>query len=71
MAASKQDFESSIKSLELIVDKLNDSNTSLEESLELFEKGIKLSKDCTKTLENARQRIILLTEKENEEINDD
>ena len=40
--------------------------TFLDESVKLFEKGIKLSDDCRKTLENARQKIITLTEAEKE-----
>ena len=42
----------------------------LYESVKLFEKGIKLSDDCRKMLQNARQKIVTLTEAE-KEANDD
>ena len=45
---------------------LESGDISLDESVKLFEKGIKLSDDCRKTLENVRQKIITLTEAEKE-----
>lgn len=71
MADTNKDFESSLKKLELIVEKLNDGSTSLEESIELFEQGIGLSKECSQKLEKARQKIIMLSDAENEENNND
>ena len=58
------DFEKSLNELEKIVEKLQNGDISLDESIELFEKGIELSKDCRQTLENARQKITSLTEEE-------
>ena len=58
------DFEKSLDELEKIVEKLQNGDISLDESIELFEKGIELSKDCRQTLENARQKITSLTEEE-------
>ncbi len=60
------DFEKSLKELEQIVEELQNGDISLDESIKLFERGIKLSNDCRKTLETARQKITSLTEEESE-----
>ncbi len=62
-------FETSLKSLEEIVAKLESGNCSLEESISLFEKGMKLSSECTVILEKARQRIRTLADLEGAEEN--
>jgi len=66
MASKKNDFESSMKELSEIVEKLSGGECTLEESINLFERGMKLSGECSKTLENARQKIISLTQAEEE-----
>ncbi|MBP6005224.1 MAG: exodeoxyribonuclease VII small subunit [Pyrinomonadaceae bacterium] len=53
-------FETSLTELEAIVAKLEDGDLPLEESLELFEKGIKLSRECRERLSNAERRIEVL-----------
>lgn len=53
-------FETSLTELEAIVAKLEDGDLPLEESLELFEKGIKLSRECRERLANAERRIEVL-----------
>ena len=60
------DFEKSLNELEKIVEELQNGDISLDESIKLFERGIKLSNDCRKTLETARQKITSLTEEESE-----
>jgi len=60
-------FEKSLNQLEDIKNKLENEDVSLDESIALFEKGVKLSNDCRKTLETAEQKIISLTEAESEE----
>ena len=50
-------FEEALQRLEAVVEKLNDEDISLEESVALYEEGIKLSKICTETLENAALKI--------------
>lgn len=62
-------FEKSLNQLEDIINKLENDDVSLDESIALFEKGVKLSNDCRKTLETAEQKIISLTEAESEEKN--
>ena len=56
----EKSFETSLAELEQIVTKLEDGDLPLEESLELFEKGIKLSRECRERLTNAERRIEIL-----------
>ena len=53
-------FEASLAELEEIVTKLEDGDLPLEASLELFEKGIRLSRACRERLTNAERRIEIL-----------
>lgn len=53
-------FEKSLAELEEIVTKLEEGDLPLEESLELFEKGISLSRSCRERLTNAERRIEIL-----------
>lgn len=63
-------FEESLSELEKIVAQLESGDISLDESIKLFEKGIALTSDCRKTLDNARKKIITLTDAEGETEND-
>jgi exodeoxyribonuclease VII small subunit len=56
----EKSFEISLAELEQIVGKLESGDLPLEESLELFEKGIKLSRECRARLTNAERRIEVL-----------
>ena len=60
----KLTFEESIKELEQLVKDLEGTELTLDESIEKFEKGMKLSKHCSKLLESAEKKITLLIEKE-------
>lgn len=53
-------FETSLAELETIVGRLENGDLPLEESLELFEQGIKLSRECRTRLTNAERRIEIL-----------
>lgn len=53
-------FETSLTELEQIVERLESGDLSLDDSLELFEKGIKLSRDCRTRLHEAERRIEIL-----------
>lgn len=57
----KESFESSLKNLEELVRALEAGDKGLEESLELFEKGVSLSKTLTKQLEEAKHKVEVLT----------
>ncbi len=70
--AEKKTFEQSISELEEIVAKLEGGNVTLDESLELFEKGIKLSKGCQQMLDAAEKKVsILLTNDDGEIVKED
>ena len=62
MATKKNEtsFEENIKELEQIVKTLEGGEISLEEMLTLFSEGIKRTKDCTKQLKDAEQKITIL-----------
>lgn len=66
MLSKDFDFEKSIKELEEIAKSLENEQITLDESIALFEKGVVLSKKCSEYLENAKQKIVTLTEKESE-----
>jgi exodeoxyribonuclease VII small subunit len=58
-----KDFEKSLQQLEKIVSNMESGELGLEESLEQFEKGINLAKNCQDTLANAELRVEQLIEK--------
>ena len=62
MAKKKESFENSLGELEKIVRQLEDGDLSLEESLELFETGVRLSRECRERLNQAERRIEILSE---------
>jgi len=64
----EKSFETSLSELEQIVEKLESGDLPLEESLELFEKGIKLSRECRARLTNAERRIEILVKDASGEI---
>ena len=64
MAQKNQTFESSLGELEKIVRKLEDGDLSLEESLKLFEDGVRLSRECQERLNQAERRIEILLKDE-------
>jgi len=50
-------FEANLKKLELIVDKLESGNIGLEESVKLYEEGMKIKKICDKKLKDIEMQI--------------
>ena len=58
-----KDFESAIAELETIVKTLEEGDLALEKSLELFERGVQLSRFCHAKLEDAERRIEILNER--------
>lgn len=59
-----QTFESSLGELEKIVRRLESGELSLEESLKLFEDGVRLARDCRERLDQAERRIEILLKDE-------
>jgi len=71
MADVKIDFEKSLSELENIIKKLEGGECSLEESISLFEKGMKYTSECRTALDSAQKRITELCELERSVNNDD
>ena len=54
------DFEKRLTRLEDIVEKMETGELSLEDSLKLFEEGVKLSRECNSQLTDAEQKVKML-----------
>jgi exodeoxyribonuclease VII small subunit len=64
----KINFESALKDLEKIAEKLEDGNLSLDDSIKEFERGIKLARFCHEKLDEAERKIEILQKGEQGEI---
>ena len=62
MKKEENSFEEKIESLENIVSKLEKGDLNLDDSMAKFEEGMKLSKECSKILEDAEKKITILLE---------
>jgi len=58
-------FEQAMARLEAIVAELEKGDLPLDESLKIFEEGIRLSKNCLKVLEEAERKIEVLVQDKN------
>ncbi len=56
----KLDYEASIAELESVVERLEQGDISLEESLKLYENGVLITRDCQEALQNAEQKVQML-----------
>lgn len=63
-AKKKLNFEQAMERLNEIVAQLESGDSTLADSMKLFEEGAKLSAQCYEELEQAEQKITLLTEME-------
>jgi exodeoxyribonuclease VII small subunit len=59
-AAQGKSFETQLGALERIVRELERGDLPLEESLKLFEEGVRLSRECQERLNQAERRIEVL-----------
>ena len=57
---AEKNFEKSMKRLEEIVQQLEGSEMPLEDSLQVFEEGMKLAAFCSRKLEEAEKKVTLL-----------
>ncbi len=60
--SSDLDFEAAIKELESLVERMEQGDQSLEQSLKDFERGVELTRTCQKALKQAEQKVHLLLE---------
>ena len=63
MDSTIKDYEAAIAELETIVKKMEEGDLALESSLQLFERGVHLSRFCHARLEEAERRIEVLNER--------
>ena len=63
MEPTIKDFESAIAELDAIVKKMEEGDQTLEKSMELYERGVQLSRFCHSKLEEAEARIEILTDR--------
>lgn len=57
---TEKSFEASLDELEQIVRQLEAGDLSLDRSLELFEQGVRLSRECQKRLDDAERKVEIL-----------
>ena len=63
---ARLDFESAMRDLEELVDRLERGDLPLEESLAAFERGVKLTRACQAALKDAEQKVEILLKKAGE-----
>ena len=56
-----QSFEDALTELESLVETLEEGDLTLDKSLAVFERGIKLTRNCQKALDEAEQKVRILT----------
>lgn len=64
---SPDNFETALAELETLVSQMEDGDLSLEESLNAFESGIKLTRQCQQALQQAELKVQKLSEAEDGE----
>ena len=69
MSKDQQSFEEMMQELENIVQKLDNETVSLEESLELYQRGMKLSRTCDATLKDEKKVNQLIKDEAEDEEN--
>jgi len=60
-------FEKALQELEELVEKMEQGELSLEDSLQHFEKGVQLSRACQQALKEAEQKVEILMKKNDQE----
>lgn len=65
--AKPLDFETAIAELEQLVETMEQGEVSLEDSLKHFERGIELTRTCQKALQEAEQKVQILTQEKGQD----
>jgi len=65
---TKLNFEKSMKQLEQIVQELESGDLSLEKAIKKFEDGVRLSKLCSKQLDETEKKVTMLLQDQNGKI---
>jgi len=61
------DFETAMAELETLVEKMEQGDLSLDESLQQFERGVQLTRSCQQALKDAEQKVQVLLKKNGQE----
>ncbi|MBJ8325996.1 exodeoxyribonuclease VII small subunit [Streptococcus pacificus] len=67
MSTTKKTFEENLQDLEIIVSKLENGDVPLEEAISEFQKGMLLSKELQKTLNEAEKTLVKVMQPDNTE----
>lgn len=62
MAKTVKTFEKNIEALEEIITKLERGEAPLADCINMYEKGVTLAKECSQMLDDAEQKVILISE---------
>jgi exodeoxyribonuclease VII small subunit len=68
---AQPDFETAMRDLEELVDRLEQGDLPLEESLAAFERGVMLTRACQTALKDAEQKVEILLKKAGEPVVED
>ena len=71
MTKDEFSLEESIEKLKEILEKLESGEESIEDSIQLYEKGVELSKKCRKHLETLEERVKILSEGDEEDFTEE
>ncbi|HEX9058707.1 MAG TPA: exodeoxyribonuclease VII small subunit [Clostridia bacterium] len=71
MSENNKSFEQALLELEKIVDALENGDVSLDDSIEMFQKGMQLSKYCSSRLDEFEKKITVLVENQNGELSEE
>jgi exodeoxyribonuclease VII small subunit len=66
--AKTPNFEEALDELEALVERMEQGETSLEDSLKDFQRGIELTRTCQKALSEAEQKVEILLQKDSEPV---
>lgn len=62
VTADNFEFETALQQLEQLVQRMESGELSLQDSLQAFEQGVRLTKQCQQALSSAEQRVQILME---------
>lgn len=62
MAKQAKTLEASFEELNMLIEKLQDDETTLDESFQLYKEGMKLLKYCNDSIDKVEKKIIVLNE---------
>ena len=60
------DFEKALTNLEQLVESMESGELTLEQSLDAFERGVRLTRDCQQALQQAEQKVQILMARDGE-----